>query len=133
MKNLIVNKLSHRTKVLTQSTFNKGSRASLKSTEAILAGYDELDATPKIFSINELFSTDQLKTIEVILSVEKIEPNSNFLNIWIGNQLLSGTMVNEAEQTITGFVKRSPSPQDGIFLEYPDGHKKEFEIPIVEL
>jgi len=131
MKNLAINKVSFQVKSMSHNAFYRAENESVRSNaKALISGYDELITTPQLFTTDELLGSKEPKTIEIVLSAKGVIPNTNFLNIWVGQQLLTGTIVSEENQTITGYVKNPPSPKDTILLEYPNGEKKEFQIPI---
>ena len=126
MNNLIVKELSHQEKHIPLSIDHINAIVS----DSISSGYEAFSASPKIFSNDNISDVGLSRTIEIKLSVEKLVPNTNFMNIWIGDQLMTGTMVDENTQTIKGYVGKIPSDQDKVFLEYPSGEKREFKVPI---
>ena len=73
-------------------------------------------------------NTFQKKKVE--LSVEQIEVNAQFLNIWVGDELLLGTMVDERSSKITGYVSPSAAATGEITLEFADGTRTKFSAPV---
>jgi hypothetical protein len=97
---------------------------------SIHLGHETLSA-PKKF-LRQLGSPILSKVVEVRLSVEELDPSSNFVNIWIGNQLMHGVMADETHKTLKGYVDTPPTTEDKVYLEYPNGQKQEFHIPIID-
>lgn len=127
MNNIVIKELVHEEKYIPLSIDN----ISVIESDSINFGYETFSASPKVFNNENILDIGLSRTIEINLSVEKLVPNSNFMNIWIGNQLMMGTMVNENSQIIKGYISKSPSELDKVFLEYPNGERKEFKVPII--
>ncbi|ELB2798315.1 hypothetical protein B7489_17315 [Vibrio alginolyticus] len=128
MKELIVKHVSHKDTLIPRTDEHPQPSESLFISKDI----DVPSLIPKRFNSFSDLNSILAVAVKITLSVDNLSPNSNFMNIWIGSQLLKGTTIFEDLNKITGFLEDKPSSHDAVFLEFPDGEKKEFNITISE-
>ncbi|MBR1250453.1 hypothetical protein JQ609_26475 [Bradyrhizobium sp. AUGA SZCCT0169] len=64
----------------------------------------------------------------VELKVSGAVPQSNFTNIRVNGNLMIGTMLDEAGQKLTGYVRASLPKRVDVELEFADGTRSVFNV-----
>ena len=132
MRNLNIKKISVKAEKIPFHSLNEAFKPTLTGSapDDVLK---EIDITRNIGIFeDEMVQSSLADLAKVEIKLEGALPESNFVNIRVNGQLLVGTIFNEKEQKITGYVKRAPAPEEkaNIQVEYPDGEKSEVSLNI---
>lgn len=87
-----------------------------------------LDATRKADGPVEGFSVPVEPMTRVELKVEGAVPASNFTTVRVDGHLLLGTMLDEAAQKLTGYVRATLAKDVNVEVEFPDGTRSTFNV-----
>jgi hypothetical protein len=132
VQNLQVNSISTTKIVMPRRAVIDGLRA----TEAPTLLEDTFGAssgTPEHFSRFSTMDTSLPgeELIKVEIQVDGAIPTTNYTNFWVGNQLLLGTILEERQQKITGYVRHEIEPEVDVKVEMPDGSKRRFHLNVI--